>query len=279
MPLDTTDHDRGSAGLEYVYPVVSRRSGGVSVGVNLNPNKACNWRCVYCQVPGLSFGKGPPIDLERLRAELAGFLRRASAPAWLEEHAPAGARRLTDVAVSGDRIHTSSPDFAAAVDAVGSVLGELALALPVVLITNGSLVQRREVRRGLERLAALDGTVWFKIDSATEAGQRAVNSAAIGPERTLANLAACARLCRTWIQTCVFRRGGAEPAPAELDAYIELLRSARAQGIALEGVQLYGLARPSHQPEAAELEPLPRSWMDEFARRIERAGLRVRSHA
>ena len=52
--------------MTYVYPVVSRRAGGVSVGINLNPNNACNWRCVYCQVPGLTFGKGPQVDLTRL---------------------------------------------------------------------------------------------------------------------------------------------------------------------------------------------------------------------
>src|SRR2546423_14280261 len=74
VTLTTTEHDRGAAGLTYVYPVVSRRARGVSVGVNLNPNKACNWRCIYCQVPGLARGKGPPIDIPRLRSELRGLL-------------------------------------------------------------------------------------------------------------------------------------------------------------------------------------------------------------
>jgi hypothetical protein len=36
-PLTSINHDRNSAGMTYVYPVVSRRAGGVSVGVNLNP--------------------------------------------------------------------------------------------------------------------------------------------------------------------------------------------------------------------------------------------------
>jgi hypothetical protein len=61
--LKTEDHSRDSAGMRYVYPVVSRRAGGVSVGINLNPNNACNWRCIYCQVPGLTRGGPPPIDL------------------------------------------------------------------------------------------------------------------------------------------------------------------------------------------------------------------------
>ena len=73
-PLSVVDHDRQGAGLLYVYPVVSRRAGGVSIGVNLNINNACNWRCVYCQVPDLTRGAPPPVDLVRLRQELKGFL-------------------------------------------------------------------------------------------------------------------------------------------------------------------------------------------------------------
>jgi len=41
--LTIHNHNRDSAGYAYVYPVVSRRAGGVSVGINLNPNNACNW--------------------------------------------------------------------------------------------------------------------------------------------------------------------------------------------------------------------------------------------
>src|ERR1700686_1664860 len=74
QPLTILDHNRDSAGLSYVYPVISRRAAGVSVGINLNVNNACNWRCIYCQVPGLSRGAPPPVDLTRLSAELTGFL-------------------------------------------------------------------------------------------------------------------------------------------------------------------------------------------------------------
>ena len=70
MQLTSSDHGRDAAGFTYVYPVLSRRAGGVSVGINLNPNNACNWRCVYCQVPDLVRGKAPPADLPQLRREL-----------------------------------------------------------------------------------------------------------------------------------------------------------------------------------------------------------------
>jgi len=75
--LKTEDHSRDSVDMRYVYPVISRRAGGVSVGINLNPNNACNWRCIYCQVPDLKRGGPPPIDLALLERELSDFLRWA----------------------------------------------------------------------------------------------------------------------------------------------------------------------------------------------------------
>ena len=45
-------HPRDFADQQYVYPVISRRSRGISVGVNLSPTGLCNFRCVYCQVDG-----------------------------------------------------------------------------------------------------------------------------------------------------------------------------------------------------------------------------------
>jgi DNA repair photolyase len=83
MPPDLDDpgapsvenHDRDSTGMRYVYAVISRRAGGVSVGINLNPNNACNWRCVYCQVPDLVRGSRPAIDLPQLERELRELLR------------------------------------------------------------------------------------------------------------------------------------------------------------------------------------------------------------
>ena len=45
-----TDHARLFEQNRFVYPVLSRRSGGISIGVNLNPDKVCNFDCIYCQV-------------------------------------------------------------------------------------------------------------------------------------------------------------------------------------------------------------------------------------
>jgi wyosine [tRNA(Phe)-imidazoG37] synthetase (radical SAM superfamily) len=278
MTLSPTDHDRGSAGLTYVYPVVSRRAGGLSVGVNLNPNRACNWRCIYCQVPGLTFGGGPAIDLARLERELAGFLDEVLHGDFLERRVPEGARVLRDVALSGDGEPTSSPELEGALEVAGRVLSDRGLAgrVGLVLITNGSLVHKDPVRRALERLAQLGGTVWYKLDSATDAGQARINDAHSGVERARANLVLAARACPTWIQTLVFALDGEPPSEDEQRAYLALVRSLVQDRVPVRGVLLYGLARPSCQPEAPRLAPLPRAWMEAFAHRVEAAGLAVR---
>jgi wyosine [tRNA(Phe)-imidazoG37] synthetase (radical SAM superfamily) len=276
--LSTGEHARDAAGLLYVYPVVSRRSRGLSVGLNLNPDKACNWRCVYCQVEGLVRGKGPPIDLARLERELRGFLAEVLHGDWLSRHAPPEARKLNDLAFSGDGEPTSSPDFAAAVEVVRRVRAELGLeqGVKLVLITNGSLVHQRAVQTGLAALGAVNGEVWFKLDRATDAGMRAVNDVAPGLERVRTNLRLCCSLAPTWVQTCVFARRGEAPAEAEQAAYLDFLRAHLRKGPPPLGVLLYGLARPSHQPEAPELARLPPEWLEAFAGRIRALGLEVR---
>ena len=105
--LSTTDHSRDSAGLRYVYPVVSRRAGGVSIGINLNTNNACNWRCIYCQVPELARGTAPAVDLVLLEKELDGFLHELQHGDFMQR-VPVEARRINDIAISGNGEPTSA---------------------------------------------------------------------------------------------------------------------------------------------------------------------------
>jgi len=135
--LKVSQHDRDLAGLTYVYPVLSRRAGGVSVGINLNPNNACNWHCAYCQVPDLVRGKAPDIDLLLLEHELSGFLADLIHGDWMERFVPEGSRVIRDIAFSGNGEPTSAEVFAEAVDRVLRVrdaFGLAADAVPVRLI-------------------------------------------------------------------------------------------------------------------------------------------------
>ena len=275
--LTIAEHSRDSAGLRYVYPVVSRRAAGVSIGINLNTNNTCNWRCIYCQVPDLTRGAPPPVDLGQLRRELNGFLLDVLQGDFLATRVPPDARRLNDIALSGNGEPTSAKEFAQVIDLIGQIRTEVGVpdGVKTVLITNGSLMQRNGVQEGVSKLAALNGEVWFKLDRATDAGMRKVNSTRIGMDRVLANLAIAARLCPTWIQTCLFAMDGAGPDEAEEGAYLDLLRRCKAERIPLQGILLYGLARQSFQPEASRLSPLPPQDLEAFARRIRALGLAV----
>jgi hypothetical protein len=125
-------------------------------------------------------------------------------------------------------------------------------------------------------MAQLGGEVWFKVDSATRDGIRRINDSEQTPAKTLKNLGLAAGLCPTWVQTCVFALDGQPPSLDERSAYLALLERALELKVPLKGVLLYGLARPSMQPEAARLSPLPQEWLDGFAAEIRRLGLNVR---
>lgn len=274
--LTIHNHDRELAGLTYVYPVLSRRAGGVSIGINLNPNNACNWHCAYCQVPNLVRGKAPDIDLAQLESELRGFLTVLVHGDWLEHNAPEGMREIRDIAFSGNGEPTSATVFPEAVALVARLHDEFGLGegVPVRLITNGSLMAQARVQEGVSRLAAANGEVWFKVDGGDIDAIERINGVRIEPETITRHLALCAARCPTWVQTCMFRWDGELPTRHEIDAYLDVLTAAGIEN--LKGVLLYGIARESRQPEASHLSALTLEELEEIAARIKEKGLTVR---
>jgi wyosine [tRNA(Phe)-imidazoG37] synthetase (radical SAM superfamily) len=272
--LTPQDHDRDSAGMTYVYPVVSRRAKGVSIGINLNPNNACNWRCIYCQVPNLTRGAAPEIDLTKLEDELRTMLHDALYGNFMRQRVPEEARRLEDIAFSGNGEPTSSAEFGAAIAIVEHVLREFDLLgkLTVRLITNGSLIEKPGVLDAIRHLGQINGEVWFKVDAATTDGIARINDVRLNPQRVVERLQLCSQACPTWVQTCVFALDGQPPSAPEIAAYIELLQQT---STTITGVHLYGLARPSMQAEASRLSRLSEDWMHTLADRIRERGITV----
>ncbi|MGO8754086.1 MAG: radical SAM protein [Gallionellaceae bacterium] len=276
--LNVTDHSRDSAGLRYVYPVVSRRAGGVSIGINLNINNACNWRCIYCQVPNLIRGAPPPVDLILLEQELRGFLRELLHGDFMQSRVPQDMRRINDIALSGNGEPTSAEEFSAVIDLIGKLKQEVHLPeqLKLVLITNGSLVHRAQVQQGLRRMSQLNGEVWFKLDRASESGMQQINDTRTGMNKVRENLITSIALCPTWLQTCWFALDGAEPGKQDEDDYLDFLSGLLRDGIRPQGILLYSLARPSLQPEAARLSALSCERLERFAARIRALGLETK---
>jgi len=276
--LEVSNHDRDSADLQYVYPVISRRAGSVSVGINLNTNNACNWRCLYCQVSDLKRGSSPVIALDILENELRDFLNELLHGDFMKARVPEGSQRINDIALSGNGEPTSSTEFTDVISIIKRVRDEVALPEDVktVLITNGSLLYRSEIQNSLRDMAKLNGQVWFKLDRASEAGMKQINDTRIAMSKVRDNLVAAIACCPTWIQTCWFELDGAPPSVQDEDDYLAFVSSLMQDGHQPKGVLLYGLARPSMQPEASRLAAIPAEQLQAFGNRIEKLGLNVK---
>ncbi len=269
--LTTTDHDRGSADLTYVYPVISRRSGGLSIGINLNPNNACNWRCIYCQVPDLIRGSSPKIELQQLKDELNGFLNDVIHGNFYDQYdVVEDLRTIKDIAISGNGESTSAADFDQVIELIAQSIRQFDLhdKIKLVLITNGSLAHKKVVQSGLSTMSKNNGEVWFKLDSATDTGLKTINNAGLSVDKVKENLKTMSALCPTWLQTCVFKLDGQSLSDNERGNYLQFLSWLKEEGIKIKGVLLYGLARPSMQVEAPRLSAVSAEWMEEFANEI-----------
>ncbi len=275
--LTTENHDRDLKGYKYVYPVVSRRAGGLSVGINLNTNNACNWRCIYCQVPNLVRGAPLPVSLPDLNFELTSFLQKVLVGNYLSEEIPEEMRRLNDIAFSGNGEPTSSPNFSDVVELVAQARSDLSVdaSVKTVLITNGSLIHQKDVQLGIRRIKTITGEVWFKVDSVTKEGVARINDSPFSLRKTSSNLETVASLCDTWIQTCVFDFDGLPPSEHEQNSYLKFLRDV-ALNAKVRGVLLYGVARKSYQPEAPRISRLDLSWLESFSKKILDLGLAVK---
>jgi len=272
--LTVTDHNRDVGGLRYVYPVVSRRAGGVSIGINLNPNNACNWRCIYCSVPNLTRGTPPPLELDVLEQELRGLLNDALHGDFMQRHVSETDRQLKDIAFSGNGEPTSAKEFPQAVMLVERVLKDFDLLdkIKIRLITNGSMMDKPSVLDSVSHLAQCNGEVWFKLDAGTKEGIMRINDVNLNPQSHIQRLKNCAAACPTFIQTCMFALDGQPPSESEISAYLALVSQVKE---VIQGVHLYGIARPSMQAEAKRLGHLPAEWLETVAQRIRQLGLTV----
>lgn len=278
--LTQTDHNRNVVGLNYVYPVISRRAGGLSIGINFNPNNACNWRCLYCQVPNLKKGAAPKMDFNLLKRELHYFLNEVLHGDFYQRFKiPVTQRVIKDIAISGNGEPTSLTEFEKALTLIAKCATD-AKVLPqakFVLISNGSLIHRKEVQQGLKRLNDYNGEVWFKLDSVTVKGLALINNTTLSPQHQLSKLMTSIRLCRTKLQTCLVNYQHQGLLLAEKQAYLTALQHLKSNTL-LKEVMLYTIERESLQPEAIDLETMPLSVMESFANEIRAMGFKVSVH-
>jgi wyosine [tRNA(Phe)-imidazoG37] synthetase (radical SAM superfamily) len=242
------DHRRNFSENLYVYAVVSRRSKGVSIGINLNPDKLCNFDCVYCQVDR----KTPPIvrnvDEARLLEELDTMLELVTSGRLFEherfQQTPPALRRLNDIAFSGDGEPTTYPRFREIVSAVADLKHRRGLdEVKVVLITNATMFHRPAVREALAVLDANNGEIWAKLEAGTDAYYRQIDRTTIPFQRALDNIAEAARVRPIVIQSLFLCLGGEPPSARELEAFCDRLGDILKAGGRIKLVQIYTVAR------------------------------------
>jgi wyosine [tRNA(Phe)-imidazoG37] synthetase (radical SAM superfamily) len=274
-PSAISDHRRQWRDCLYVYPVISRRAGGMSLGVNLNPARACSYSCVYCQIDRRTPRNLDRVDLQTLRTELADVLTiAAGGEIWSDPRfaqAPQPLRRLNDIAFSGDGEPTCLGEFDRAVAVAAEEKARLKLPdVKLVVITNAAHLQEPQVLRAYPILREHNGEIWAKLDAGTQQQFEQINRPQGGRslETITENIIAAGREMPIVVQSLFLRLRGEAPGPDQIDAYIQRVRHILEAGAKIRYIQVHTIARSPAEPFVAYLPEEP---LREIADRIDQA--------
>ena len=264
--LTITNHNRNIFQGKYIYPVVSRRAGGLSLGINLNTNNACNWQCIYCEIPNLIRGKPEAIDLLKLENELDYWLNEIINKSFLDQYTDKKTE-FKDIAFSGNGEPTASKEFGAVTKILIKKISKFNLnqKIKIRLITNGSYISNPNIQKALTSIEKFNSEVWFKIDQISPEEVMAINQINLSTKSLKKNLEACLSICPTIIQTCLFKINKKFPEQAALDAYVNFLKPYEKK---IKGIHLYSLARPSEQSSKNKLTRLTQDEIEDIATKI-----------
>jgi wyosine [tRNA(Phe)-imidazoG37] synthetase (radical SAM superfamily) len=254
-PID--NHRKREKGV-LVYPVYSRRSGGLSVGINLFPDKKrCSFDCPYCEVFPFSNNSEFSADFmeDDLRAAIASALKR---------NIP-----VMDICFSGNGEPTLSLDFPEALERTGRVRAELVPDTELVLITNGSFLLNEKLFSLLVRAAISPSlNIWLKLDAGTNFWYKKMNRSVLPFEKIIEKIKEFATAAPVTIQTMICAVDGEGPPKEEAEAWekllVELVSTGNDKGNSgIRKVQIYGKARLA--PEDPKASALPVTYLEERA--------------
>jgi wyosine [tRNA(Phe)-imidazoG37] synthetase (radical SAM superfamily) len=273
-------HSRRFEEFKYVYPVLSRRSHGISIGLNVNPDKTCNFDCIYCQVDRTTESAVKKFDLTIAEQELREMLEMVRSGEIAQRppfnSVPQELLRLNDIALSGDAEPTTLPNFSETMQMIARVKPPDA---KIVLITDAGGLDRADVKRGLEIMDANNGEVWAKLDAGTEDYFKLINRTKIPFARILKNISEAAKTRPIVIQSLFLKIRGVGPGNAEITAFCQRLREIGN----IKLVQVYTVARKAMTmvdgvPAWQFVSPLLNEEIDTIAVRVKNeAGVQAES--
>jgi wyosine [tRNA(Phe)-imidazoG37] synthetase (radical SAM superfamily) len=276
---------RNYFGNRFIYAVISQRARGLSIGVNLNPDKFCNFDCVYCEVDRRPIPPNTALDLDVLTSELEQMLSRAYTGKMRElpgyAYVPDELLQVKEVALSGDGEPTLCPQFAEVVEAVVHVRAQRAFPFfKLVLITNATGLHLTQVQQGLKLLTRED-EIWAKLDAGTQASfeqiNRPKNSPLNCPQVTLSqvieNILTVAKERPVVIQSLFPLIDGQGPTPNEIEEYAQRLKQLKEAGAQIPLVQIYSAHRPAARVNCGHLPLRTLSQIAQCVRQV--AGLKA----
>lgn len=235
-----------------VYPVLSRRSAGLSLGINLFPRgKLCNFDCPYCEIPPLPIGRlspGEDFTLAALEEGLRSFLEKEHPAAW-------GGFPLKDICFSGNGEPTLSPHFPDALELCSKIRRDypaIAGESGLLLITNSTGFIDAASRKGLADLSERhDLTVWAKLDSGGQELASAMHRSSYSLDAILGGIKEFTLVRPAILQTMVCSLKGKEPGGEDAKALGKAIKDLLDSGCRIQGLQVYTIARPPLEPWAA----------------------------
>ena len=241
----------------FIYLTISARARGLSIGVNMNPDKQCNFDCVYCEVDRRPPIPAPALDVNAMSEELqrtlsfvhSGQIRRQPNYTAL----PDELLQLRHVALSGDGEPTLCPNFAEAVQTAIHVRARGTFPyFKIVLITNATALDLPQVQQSLNLFARQD-EVWVKLEAGSQGHYQKVNRPTVPLAKVMENILFLARRRPVVIQSLFPLLDSSEPGEEEIELFSQRLCELKSSGAMISLVQIYSATRPTAHVECSHL--------------------------
>lgn len=276
IPPNPLAYARDCLEQRYVYLAFSLRARGLSIGINLNPDKLCTFNCLYCEIDRSQPTGEHQVDCEVVRLELQQTLELVQSGKILERAScqalPPHLRTLRHVALSGDGEPTICPNFLEIMETVVHVRASGVPFFKIVLITNGSHLHTPSVQSGLPLLTKKD-EIWAKLDVGTQGELDRINQSTVSLGQILDNILLTSRNRPVIIQSLFSLVDGLEPTASEILQYALRLKQLHDDGGKIPLVQIYSVTRPPHSNRTRHLPLRTLRQIADTVRTV--AGLRV----